>query len=219
MKPRERLLALGPEALTDGELVAILMRTGRTGKGVVEFSEELVADSGGLSVLFDRSVESLLAVKGLGKAKTATLAAVMELSRRYYESQLKFRENRFTSPKEVYAFLRGHFPVDGSERFYVLFLDSQGALIEFEQMFRGNHSAAPVFISEILKKALKLDAVSIIVAHNHPSGNLSPSREDLLITKKLNQACRLVELSLRDHLIFSPAGFISLAERGELGGK
>lgn len=212
------MLELGPEALTDGELVAILMRTGTRGKGVVELAEELVNESGGLSELFDRGVESLLMVKGLGKAKVATLAAVMELSRRYYESQLKLRENRFTSPKDVHTFLKGRVLTDGSERFYVLFLDSQGALIEFEQMFRGNHSAAPVFISEIMKKALKLEAASIIVAHNHPSGNLAPSREDLLVTKKLNQACKLMELALRDHLIFSPVEFVSLAERGELGG-
>ncbi|MCK5879432.1 MAG: DNA repair protein RadC [Holophagae bacterium] len=218
MKPRERLLALGPKTLTDGELVAILLRTGIRGKGVVELAEDLVTQNAGLSGLFDRSVDNLLSVKGLGKAKVATLAAVMELSRRYYESQLTMRDNRFSAPCEVHAFLKSHVPNDGSERFYVLFLDSQGALIEFELMFRGNHSAAPVFISEILKKALKLEAASLIVAHNHPSGNLTPSREDLQITKKLNQACRLTELTLQDHLIFSPVKFVSLAERGELGG-
>ncbi len=218
MKPRERLLELGPEALTDGELVAILLRTGVSGKGVVELSDELLSGGGGLSVLFDRTIDELLAVKGLGKAKVATLAAVMELARRYYDSLLINRENRFSSPEDVHSFLKSRVSHDGSERFYVLFLDSQGALIEFEQMFRGNHSAAPVFVSEILKKALKLEAAAIIVAHNHPSGNLAPSREDLQITKKLNQACRLIELNLRDHLIFSPVGFVSLAERGELGG-
>jgi len=218
VKPRERLLDLGAHALTDGELVAILLRTGVSGKGVVELSNELVSAGGGLSALFDRTVEELLDVKGLGKAKVATLLAVMELARRYYESQLACRENRFLSPEDAHGFLKSHMPSDGSERFYVLFLDSQGALIDFEQMFRGNHSAAPVFVSEILKKALKLEAASIIVAHNHPSGNLSPSREDLQITKKLNQACRLMELTLQDHLIFSPMGFVSLAERGELGG-
>ena len=154
MKPRERLLALGPKTLTDGELVAILLRTGIRGKGVVELAEDLVTENAGLSGLFDRSVDNLLSVKGLGKAKVATLAAVMELSRRYYESQLTMRDNRFSAPCDVHAFLKSHVPNDGSERFYVLFLDSQGALIEFELMFRGNHSAAPVFISEILKKAI-----------------------------------------------------------------
>ncbi|NOY23653.1 MAG: JAB domain-containing protein [Acidobacteria bacterium] len=218
MKPRERLLELGPKALTDGELVAILLRTGVSGKGVVELSDELLSGGGGLSVLFDRTIDELLAVKGLGKAKVATLVAVMELARRYYDSLLINRENRFSSPEDVHSFLKSRVSHDGSERFYVLFLDSQGALIEFEQMFRGNHSAAPVFVSEILKKALKLEAAAIIVAHNHPSGNLAPSREDLQITKKLNQACRLIELNLQDHLIFSHVGFVSLAERGELGG-
>ena len=216
MKPRERLLDRGPQSLTDQELIAILLRTGVSDQDVVSLAESLLSDCGGLSGLFDMSVQDMLQVRGIGEAKATSLAAVMELARRYFVSKLNRNDNRFHSPDHVYQYLRHAIPHDGSERFCVLFLDPQGRLIQMDEMFRGNHSAAPVFVSEIMKRCLTLGASDMIVAHNHPSGNTTPSPEDRRLTERLQQAARLLDISVRDHVIFSVDGYRSMAEAGEL---
>ncbi len=217
MKPRERLLALGANSLTDGELVAILLRTGTREQSVVDMADTILHETGGIHGLFEKDIGQLMAIRGVGAAKATALATVMELSRRYFKSKLKCNQNRFQSPEEVYEYLRTHMAHDGSERFCVLFLDPHGSLIEMQEMFRGNHSAAPVFVSEIMKQCLALGASDLIVAHNHPSGNTSPSPEDRRLTARLLKAAALLDIHLRDHLIITVDGYRSMAETGEMG--
>lgn len=216
MKPRERLLQHGAAALSDAELVAILLRTGVSDRSVVDLARDILDERDGLCGLFDMDVKDLLAIRGLGNAKATALAAVMELSRRYFRHKLNRNDNRFQSPEEVFQYLRHHVVHDGSERFCVLFLNPQGALLKFESMFRGNHSAAPVFVSEIMKEALRLGASDLIVAHNHPSGELTPSPEDRRLTDRLKSASLMLDMVLRDHIIFSSDGYRSMAEHGDL---
>ena len=143
-------------------------------------------------------------------------SAVLELARRYYVGKLNRNSNRFQSPEHVFEYLRHSIPHDGSERFCALFLDPQGRLIRMDEMFRGNHSAAPVFVSEIMKRALLLGASDLIVAHNHPSGNTAPSEEDRRLTRRLRSAADMLDICLRDHVVFSSEGYQSMAETGDL---
>ncbi len=216
MKPRERLLHHGAAALSDAELVAILLRTGVSDRTVVDLAQDILDLREGLCGLFDMNVQELMGIRGVGQAKATALAAVMELSRRYFQQKLKRNDSWFQSPEEVFQYLRHHIRHDGSERFCVFFLNPQGSLLKFETMFRGNHSSAPVFVSEIMKEALRLNASDLIVAHNHPSGELTPSPEDRRLTERLKSATNMLDMVLRDHIIFSSESFRSMAEYGDL---
>jgi len=216
MKPRERMLQIGSTALSDSELIAILLRTGTREKNVIEFSKHILKEVGGMANLLEMNIHKLLKIKGLGNAKASTLTAVIELAKRYYNSKLADNNYKFTSPTETFNYLKSRISHNGSEKFCILFLNNSNQLIEFKEMFQGNNRQAPVFISEILKNALKLNATSIIAAHNHPSGNVKPSSEDIVITKKLKKACNIVDISLLDHIIFSSNSFTSLSDTGEI---
>lgn len=214
MKPRERMENLGPDALTDYELIAILLRTGTKEKNVLDFSKDILKKYGSLSALLESSIDEIKEVKGIGNAKSTTLKAIMELAKRYYECKISENNYKFNSPDSTFNYLKSRINHDGSEKFCVIFLDNSNSLIKFEEMFQGNNRQAPVFVSEILKKALKLNATSIIVAHNHPTGNTNPSNEDIKLTEKLFKACKLVDLNLLDHIVFSKDSYTSLSEIG-----
>lgn len=214
MKPRERMALLGVESLNDAELIAILLRTGTKDESVVEFSDSIIRKFGGLSSLLESNLNELKKIKGLGNAKSSTLSAVMELAKRYYMSKLIENNFKFTSPNDTFNYLKTRITHDGSEHFCVLFLNNSNQLIEFKEMFKGNNRQAPVFISEILRYALKVNASSIIASHNHPSGNITPSEEDIKLTEKLSTACNIIGINLLDHIIFSSTGHTSLSEIG-----
>lgn len=215
LRPREKMLALGPAALADAELVALLLRTGLPGLGVLQLAEQLLLRFGGLPGLLAIGTDDLRAVKGLGPAKRAELGAVLELARRVFSRQLQMSPV-FDSPERVKDYLRLQLGQLPHEVFAVLFLDAQSRLIEFREMFRGTLTQTSVYPREIVKQAITLNAASVVFAHNHPSGVAEPSRADEHLTKTLIQALRLVDVRVLDHLVVGHPDVVSFAERGLL---
>lgn len=212
-RPREKLLNLGPETLTDAELLAIFLRTGVSGMNAIELAESLLKQTHSLHNLFNATLSEFSAIKGMGAAKYAQLQAVMELCKRYLKEPC-LRETVFDSPDSVRKYLTMKLRGLGHEVFVVLYLDNQNRLIKDEVLFQGTINAASVYPREVVKAALKMNAASLILAHNHPSGIAEPSQADKLITKKLQQALNLIDVQVLDHLIVAGPSCLSFAERG-----
>lgn len=225
-QPREKLLARGPSALADAELLAILLRTGMAGKGVLQLAEELLSAPttcpttggpsggfGGIAGLLHTSSADLNRIKGLGPAKCAELVAVMELARRALAQQLRQRE-AFDSPDAVKHYLQMHLAHKGHEVFAVLFLDSQHRLLALEELFRGTLTQTSVYPREVVLRALHHHAAAVVLAHNHPSGSVQPSRADEALTQTLKTTLALVDVRVLDHIIVAPGQALSMAEQG-----
>jgi len=213
LRPREKLLSLGPAALADAELLALLLRTGLRGQGVLQMAEALLQQLGGLGGLLTSSGQQLKGIKGLGPAKRAELLAVMELARRGLTAGLR-EEPVFTTPQRVKDYLQMRLGALPHEVFAVLFLDAQQRLIACEEMFRGTLTQTSVYPREVVKRALELNTASVILSHNHPSGVLEPSRADELLTQTLRSSLQLVDVRVLDHVVVGRTGALSFAERG-----
>ncbi|MCQ8821302.1 DNA repair protein RadC [Pseudoalteromonas agarivorans] len=213
LRPREKLIAKGPKALTDAELLAIFLRTGLPGMNVVELAQHLLNENKTLHNLFNASQDEFCAQKGLGMAKYVQLQAVLELSQRYMQERCQ-RDAVFNSPNAVYEYLTLQMRGLQQEVFMVLYLDSQNRLVKDEILFYGTINSASVYPREVLKAALKNNAAAIILAHNHPSGIAEPSQADKLITNKLQQALQLVDINVLDHIIVGGETCVSFAQRG-----
>lgn len=214
-RPREKLLALGPEALSDAELLAIFLRVGVAGRSAVDLARDLLSAFGGLRSLLEADQTRFCAERGLGMAKFVQLQATLELSRRHLASQLA-REAALTSPTLVRAYLASRLRHLGHEEFAALFLDSQHRVIRFESLFRGTLDSASVYPREVARRALELGAGALIFAHNHPSGVAEPSDADRRITERLKAALELFEIRVLDHFVVGDAEVVSFAERGWL---
>jgi DNA repair protein RadC len=213
--PREKLLARGPGALSDTELLALLLRSGLPGKNVLQLAEELAQRFGGLAGLLHAKAEQLQSIKGLGPAKRAEIVAVLELARRALAEQLQARP-LFDSPRAVSEFLRLQLGGHAHEVFAVMFLDSQHRLIALEELFRGTLSQTSVYPREVVLRALALNACAVVLAHNHPSGLAQPSRADEALTQTLKSALALVDVRVLDHFIVTREQTRSMAEMGLL---
>lgn len=225
-QPREKLLARGPAALSDAELLALLLRTGIVGKGVLQLAQELLdppgrdaatgqptGGFGGIAGLLHASADDLRRIKGLGPAKRAELVAVLELARRALAQQLREREV-FDSADTVKHYLQLHLASKGHEVFAVLFLDSQHRLLALEELFRGTLAQTSVYPREVVLRALHHQAAAVVLAHNHPSGSVQPSRADEQLTQTLKAALALVDVRVLDHVIVAPGQALSMAEKG-----
>ncbi|KDB51285.1 DNA repair protein RadC [Sphaerotilus natans subsp. natans DSM 6575] len=215
LRPREKLLSHGPAALQDAELLAILLRTGTAGNGVLQMAQQLLDRFQGLGGLLRADGAALAGVKGLGPAKRAELLAVLELARRTLAAEMA-RRPVFDSPSAVRDFLRLELAELGHEVFAVLFLDAQHRLIRFEPMFRGTLTQTSVYPREVLKRALALEAAAVILAHNHPSGVAEPSKADEFLTQSLKAALQMIDVRVLDHFVVGRGPVVSFAERGLL---
>lgn len=215
LRPREKLLAQGPAALADAELLALLLRTGTQGLGVLQMAEQLLARNGGVSGLLRTEPNQLAKVKGLGPAKLAELQAVLELARRALTAELAQRPV-FDSPTAVREYLKLQLGDLAHEVFAVLFLDAQHRLIAYEPLFRGTLTQTSVYPREVLKRALALNAAAVLLAHNHPSGVAEPSRADEFLTQSLKTALAMIDVRVLDHLVVGRGQIVSFAERGLL---
>lgn len=211
-RPREKLLARGPQALSDVELLAILLRTGMAGKNVFQLSEELLGPDG-IAGLLNATVESLQMVKGLGPAKQAELLAVFELARRALSQRLKERE-AFHTPGAVKQYLQLQLAHKNHEVFAVLFLDNQNRMLAMEELFRGTLSQTSVYPREVVMRALHHQAAAVVLSHNHPSGSVQPSRADEHLTQTLKASLALVDVRVLDHIIVGQGQALSMAEQG-----
>jgi DNA repair protein RadC len=214
-RPRERALALGAASLADAELLALLLRTGVRGQGVLQFAQQLLQHFGGFAGLLQANIEGLKGIKGLGPAKRAELAAVAEMARRSLAHQLQERPV-FDSPNQVRQYLQLNMSGLPHETFVVLFLDSQHHLIKMETLFRGTLTQTSVYPREVVKAALACNAAALVLAHNHPSGSAEPSRADEMLTQALKQALALVDVRVLDHLVVGQGHVVSFSERGLL---
>ncbi|MEG0199380.1 MAG: DNA repair protein RadC [Comamonas sp.] len=216
-QPREKLAQRGAAALSDAELLAIVLRTGMAGKTVLQLADELLRlpGAGGLAGLLAASYQDLGAVKGLGPAKRAELMAVLELARRATAQPLRERDV-FASPEAVKQFLQLHLAAKPHEVFAVLFLDSQNRLLALEEMFRGTLTQTSVYPREVVLRALHHQSGAVILAHNHPSGSVQASAADKSLTQTLQSALALVDVRVLDHVIVGPGAALSMAEEGLL---
>jgi DNA repair protein RadC len=211
-RPREKLLARGPQALSDVELLAILLRTGMVGKNVFQLSEELLGPDG-IAGLRQATAQSLKLVKGLGPAKQAELLAVFELARRALSQRLKERE-AFQTPDAVKQYLQLQLAHKNHEVFAVLFLDNQNRMLAMEELFRGTLNQTSVYPREVVMRALHHQAAAVVLSHNHPSGSVQPSRADEHLTQTLKASLALVDVRVLDHIIVSQGQTLSMAEQG-----
>lgn len=212
-RPREKLLARGPAALADAELLALLLRTGYKGTPVLTLAQQVLERCGGFAGLLNADPVHLKAIKGLGPAKRAELLALMETARRALSQQLS-DQPVFDSPNRVKDYLALHLGGRQQEVFAVLFLDGQHRFLRLEEMFQGTLTQTSVYPREVVKRALALNAGAVVLAHNHPSGLAEPSRADEYLTQTLKTALQLVDVRVLDHIVVGQGQTVSLAERG-----
>ena len=212
-RPREKLLARGPGALSDAELLALLLRTGLPGKNALQMGQELVDTFGGVAGLLNTPAEALKKIKGLGPAKRAEIVAVLELARRALASKLQ-ETTVFSNPQAIRDYLQLQLGSREHEIFAALFLDSAHRLIVLEEMFRGTLTQTSVYPREVVVRALALNAANVVLAHNHPSGTAQASRADEAITQTLKAALALIDVRVLDHFIVTSTQAVSMAELG-----
>ena len=214
-RPREKLIELGAEALSDAELLAIFLRVGVVGKSAVDLARDLLLQFGSLNAIFSASEHELSQVHGIGASKYVQLQAIFEMSRRALSEQLQ-QKDVFESPQQVHDYLVLKLGNLNKEVFLVLFLDAQNCMQASEVMFSGTLMQTSVYPREVVKRAMHHNAASVIFAHNHPSGVAKQSQADELITKQLKQALALVDVTVLDHFIVAGNHTMSFVERGLL---
>ena len=212
-RPRERLLASGPEALADRELLAVLLRAGTRSRSALHVADDLLRRFGGLLGLSRARAEELGTLRGVGQAKAATLVAAFELARRIQGPDPASRP-AVRSAADAAALLGPRLAHREQEHFCVLLLNTRHEVIGLVEVSRGGLNAASVEPREVFREAIRRGACAVIVAHNHPSGNPEPSPDDVRLTTGLRQAGSLVGVAVLDHLVVGDGRFVSLRERG-----
>jgi DNA repair protein RadC len=215
LRPRERLIAHGAHALSDAELLAIFLRTGLPGKSAIDLAQQMLLHFGSLSCLYSASLTEFCAINGLGQAKYAQLQAVIELARRTLQEELR-QDVTLNNSGAARDYLRLRLARLPYESFTVLFLDTRHCLITCEEMFRGTLTHASVHPREIIRVALRHNAAAVILAHNHPSGNPQPSKQDHDLTGMLKQVLGLIEVRILDHFIIAGHQIYSFSDHGKL---
>lgn len=210
LKPREKLVAQGAQALSDEELLAIFLRIGVRGKSAIELAAELLLQFGSVSQVLAASLSQFEAIHGLGLAKFAQLQAANELVKRAINEQFA-SDTSFADPAAVDQFLRANFECSQHERFAGLFLNSKNHLLKFEYLFNGSINSAQVYPRTVAQHCLKLNAAAVIFAHNHPSGDIKPSAADIELTQRLRQTLALIDVKVLDHFVVNARQTFSMA--------
>ncbi len=215
-RPRERLIQNGATYLSNSELIAIALRTGGAGQNVMGLADALLARFGGLAELAQASSTELCEVPGIGPAKAAQLLAAFEMGRRMVMINNDGR-TRISSPDDVARFLMASMAGLQQEELHVLMLDVKNYVRKHARIYRGNTSSASIRAGEVFREAVRDNATSVIIAHNHPSGDPTPSADDIAVTRDLVQAGKLLDIQVLDHLIIGSGRWASLKSMG-LGG-
>jgi len=211
--PRERLVAYGPESLSNQELLAILLRTGTKNESVMELSQRLLKKFDGLRMLKDATIEEITKINGIGSVKAIQILAALELGRRI--NKLRYEE-RYTirSPEDAAKYVMDDMRFLSQEHFVAIYLNTKNQVIHKQSIFIGSLNASIVHPREVFKEALRRSSASIICVHNHPSGDPTPSREDIEVTKRLVECGKIIGIDVLDHLIIGDTKYISLKEKG-----
>ena len=212
-RPRERLARLGPEALRDAELVAILFRTGTRALGAIALAEKVLADFGGLRALARASMEELQTISGLGKAKASEIKAALELGKRLAVFNEKGRP-RIDTARDVSDLLMIQFKDYEDEHFQCLLLNTKNEVLKIVEISRGGLDQTVAVPRDVFRQAVREGATGIILCHNHPSGDPEPSREDKVLTTRLCESGELLGIRVKDHIVFGDGRFVSFKDRG-----
>jgi DNA repair protein RadC len=212
-RPRERLASLGAAALSNAELVAILLRSGIQGTNVLQLAQQLLLEAGGLPGLHRSSYAVLCQRRGIGPAKAAQLIAAIELGRRLATSTPE-EKPRIQSPEDAAALVMYEMGALEQEHLRVLLLDTRNQLMRTAEVYRGSLNSSMIRIAEVFKEAVRMNAAALIVVHNHPSGDPTPSPEDIDVTRAIVNAGRLMDVEVLDHLIIGKNRYLSLKARG-----
>lgn len=214
-RPRERFEQSGPESLSNHELIAILLRTGTKEESVLQLSNRLLTNFEGLRLLKDATLDEITAIKGIGKAKAIQVLAAVEIGRRI--SNLAY-DDRYVirSPEDCANYVMNDMRFLSQEHFVCLYLNTKNQVLHKKTVFIGSLNASIVHPREVFKEALRRSAASVICLHNHPSGDPTPSREDIEVTKRLVESGKIIGIELLDHLIIGENKFVSLKEKGYL---
>jgi DNA repair protein RadC len=212
-RPRERLAHLGPQALSTAELLAILLRVGVPGENAVQVGQRLLSAFGGLSGLHRAPFEELKSQHGIGDAKAAQIKAAIELGRRL---ALEAPEERPTinSPADAAALVAYEMSALEQEHLRVFLLDTRNHVLDIVEVYKGSVNSSQVHVGELFKPAIRRNATAIIVAHNHPSGDPTPSPDDVAVTRAIVQAGKLLSVDVLDHIVIGQGRWVSLKERG-----
>ena len=212
-RPRERLAALGPQALTNAELIAILLRMGVKGESAVTVGQRLLQKFSGLSGLHRAPFKELMNQHGLGEAKAAQIKAAIELGRRL---TLESPEERpaINSPADAAALVQYEMSALEQEHLRVILLDRRNRVLESVEVYKGSVNSSQVRVGEVFKEAIRKNASAVIVIHNHPSGDPTPSPDDVAVTRAIVQAGKLLDVEVLDHLVIGQGKWVSLKERG-----
>jgi len=213
-RPREKLIAKGRHALSDAELLAILLTSGNKNETAVQLAQRILNDNqNSIHQLAKLQITDLKKFKGIGEVKAVTIAAALEIGRRRTEKIVEEKQ-KIISSKQAYDILKSKLTDLPYEEFWVIFMNRRNSVIRTECISRGGISGTVVDVRLILKPAIEYLASGIILSHNHPSGNLKPSHEDILLTKKVKEAAKLIDVSLQDHIIIGDGSYMSMADEG-----
>lgn len=211
-RPRERLALRGARALTNAELLALILGAGNRGESAVHFAERLLATFDDLRGLLNCSVEELQQVSGVGPARASQLAAIMELSARV--ALARQQQTVIRQPADVTELLMPRLQLETQEVFIAVMLDTKNKVLALDDIFLGSLNASIVHPREVFKKAVSRSAAAIIVVHNHPSGDPTPSREDIEVTRRLVEAGKIIGIEVLDHVVFGDGKTVSMKEKG-----
>lgn len=212
-RPRERLARLGPQALTNAELLAILLRVGVVGENAVQVGQRLLVEMGGLTGIHRAEFNEVCEHHGIGPAKAAQIKAAIELGRRLV-SESPDERPAIHSPEDAANLLKYEMGALEQEHLRVLLLDTRNRVMEIKEVYQGSLNSSQVRVGELFKHAVRRNAAAIIVVHNHPSGDPTPSPDDVAVTRAIVQAGKLLDIDVLDHLVIGRARFVSLKERG-----
>lgn len=215
-RPRERLLEKGPSSLSDEELLTIILGSGNKNKSVKEISNSLLTSIKNISELKNKNYQELTKIEGIGNAKACILLALIEISKRMNQNINSLNNVIFKTPDLIYDFFKEPLADEMQENFYCIYLDKHKRIISYKLLFKGTLDRSLVHPREIFKEAYLLSASSIICVHNHPSGILNPSNEDLYLTKSLINIGNIMGIEINDHIIIGKNGYYSFFENGDL---
>ncbi|MDX9992487.1 MAG: DNA repair protein RadC [Anaerolineales bacterium] len=212
-RPRERLQNLGPQALSNAELIAILLRVGVPGENAVQVGQRLLQKFGGIAGIHRAPFDELIDQHGIGEAKAAQIKAAIELGRRLTLESPQERP-AINSPADAAALIQYEMQALEQEHLRVMLLDRRNRVQEIVDLYRGSVSSSQILVGEIFREAVRKNASAIIVAHNHPSGDPTPSPDDVAVTRAILQAGKLLDIDVLDHLVIGQGSWVSLKERG-----
>lgn len=213
-RPKEKLLTYGAETLSNSELLALILRTGIQGENVLQLSDRLISELEGLDGILSASFKDITSIKGIKEGKASQILALSELFRRFRTLKAMKKDVKITSPKDLADLLMGEMNELTQEVLKVILLNTKNMVIGAKDVFKGSLNTSVVHPREIFKQAINKNSASIIICHNHPSGDPTPSKEDINITLRIKECGNIIGIELIDHIIIGNNKFVSLKERG-----